>query len=836
MVTSQKLTITLIGGGPWGFRLIGGEEYPLQIAKIRKRSKACSGGLQEGDTVICINGVSMQGRSHQDAMYEVDNAGDKLNLTVQRDGGSFQSQQLVEQRQHQPVAAPMQMSNGVGGAPGQKTHSTSQTFRDGNTTTNVVTGAYEQTSGDGRQLTKGFVKQVVKTQPGTITNQQTTTRVTSFSNQTSNNVSPVKFQIKNLRDEFKENYTPMIFGQGKEHTYGDYARPDDSVRKPRVFMVRDIKGTMSNQQDHQPNYLPDAMNQPSVPRPLPPKAPKPVRMPPEQPQFKIPDQVPLPEYQPAPIPEPVIPEAPPPPLPQHEVPEPSDPVSFYPADEPLFYPLPQAPFAKFDAHEYNEKVRSGRLNDEVDYEETPEEREERFNGKLPIFAPKVEIHYDEEFLQNGLQNGFFIERPDLLPLDFSRKLSGAEMDSDPYTPGTPESSGVRKKRQDLDPFLSFKDNKKLYNDSAFYDAPDTDYPTIEDQITLCKKIARSLTSAANKKARGAKMFAKRKRRASKWIHDGESHIGSSSAGDVADLHDLDSELHLTEGGSRPLFSFRIPNIKNRILLTEDGTPKMSISQQEFEQLRLQQKKCDHKAVSPSTCQSLVADLHNQRNRGAKLFQKRQARSEKWVIDERNATKPMLSQEKINSFLESTSSVQNKAPTPWEAALGNPQGRVDSAFDHMDYSKPTPQQKYSPAPQLPQPSPPVTHDLSGTQNIAAVTGPNFNRTPKGWGCGPASTAVQADDHYGYNTLRRQLSNKQEQPPPPPPKPLKATQDNYNPRMRAWNPEMSGAYNHNMYNVARFGGPGGNAGPEQYSHRAADSYHNRVPSHMIIASDL
>lgn len=831
MVTSQKLTITLTGGGPWGFRLIGGEEYPLQIAKIRKRSKACSGGLQEGDTVICINGVSMLGRSHHDAMYEVDNAGDKLNITVQRDGGSFQSQQLVEQQQHAP--APMPMSNGFGGAPAQKTHSTSQTFRDGNATTNVVTGTYEQSSGDGRQVTKGFVKQVVKTQPGSVTNQQTTTRVTSFSNQTSSNVSPVRFQIKNLREEFKENYTPMIFGQGKEHTYEDYARPEDTIRQPRVFMVRDIKGTMYNQPDHQPGYQPEAMNQPSVPRPLPAKAPKPVRMPPEQPQFKIPDQVPLPEYRPSPIPEPVIPQAPPPPLPENEVPAPSDPVDYYPADEPLFYPLPQAPFASFNAHEYNEKVRSGKFGDEVDAEETPQDMEERFKGKLPIFAPKVEIHYDEEFLQNGMQNGFFIERPDLLPLDLSRKLSGADMESDPYTPGTPESSGVRKKKEKY-----YKDNKKLYNDSAFYDAPDTDYPTIEDQISLCKKIARSLTSAANKKARGAKMFAKRKRRAIKWIHDGESHIGSSSAGDVADLRDLDSELHLTEGGARPLFTFRIPNIRNRILLTEEGTPKMSISQQEFEQLRLQQKKCDHKAVSPSTCHSLVADLHNQRNRGAKLFQKRQARSEKWVIDESNATKPMLSQQKINSFLESTaaSSVQNKAPTPWEAALDNPQGRVDSAFDNMDFTKPGPHQKYSPAPQLPQPAPPVAHDLSGTQNVSIVTGPNFNRTPKGWGCGPASTTVQTDANYGYNTLRRQLSSKQEQPPPPPPKPLKASHENYNPRMRAWNPEMSGAYNPNTYNVARFGGPGGNEGPEQYGHRAANSYHNAVPSQMIIASDL
>lgn len=241
------------------------------------------------------------------------------------------------------------------------------------------------------------------------------------------------------------------------------------------------------------------------------------------------------------------------------------------------------------------------------------------------------------------------------------------------------------------------------------------------------------------------MFAKRKRRANKWIHDGASHIGSSSTGDVADLRDLDSELHLDDGGARPLFAFRIPNIKNRIFLTDDGTPKMSISQQEFEQLRLQQKKCDHKAVSPKTCQSLVKDLHNQRNRGAKLFQKRQARSENWVIDESNAAKPMLSQQKLTSFLESTStSVASvpvaKPPTPWEAALEDSQGRADSAFDYVDFTR-NPHQKYPQAPQIALPAPPVVHDLSGTQNVHTVTGPNFNRTPRGWGSAPASVAAQ-----------------------------------------------------------------------------------------------
>jgi hypothetical protein len=36
--------------------------------------------------------------------------------------------------------------------------------------------------------------------------------------------------------------------------------------------------------------------------------------------------------------------------------------------------------------------------------------------------------------------------------------------------------------------------------------------------------------------------------------------------------------------------------------------------------------------------SLVADLNENRGKGAALFQKRKARSEKWVIDENNVKK------------------------------------------------------------------------------------------------------------------------------------------------------------------------------------------------------
>ena len=34
MVTGERITITMTGGAPWGFRLQGGGNFPLEVAKV----------------------------------------------------------------------------------------------------------------------------------------------------------------------------------------------------------------------------------------------------------------------------------------------------------------------------------------------------------------------------------------------------------------------------------------------------------------------------------------------------------------------------------------------------------------------------------------------------------------------------------------------------------------------------------------------------------------------------------------------------------------------------------------------------------------------------------
>ncbi|KAJ8418378.1 hypothetical protein AAFF_G00140870 [Aldrovandia affinis] len=93
----EEVVITLSGGAPWGFRLQGGAEHkkPLQVAKVRKRSKACRAGLREGDELVSINESSCGGLSHAQAMNLIDSAPGTLHIRVRRAPVGFQSVVLL---------------------------------------------------------------------------------------------------------------------------------------------------------------------------------------------------------------------------------------------------------------------------------------------------------------------------------------------------------------------------------------------------------------------------------------------------------------------------------------------------------------------------------------------------------------------------------------------------------------------------------------------------------------------------------------------------------------------------------------------------------------------
>ncbi|XP_048026516.1 synaptopodin 2-like protein [Megalobrama amblycephala] len=96
-MVAEEVVVTLSGGAPWGFRLQGGAEHqkPLQVAKVRKRSKACRAGLRETDELVSINNVSCGTLSHAEAMNLIDSGRGTLHLRIKRAPAAYQSVVLL---------------------------------------------------------------------------------------------------------------------------------------------------------------------------------------------------------------------------------------------------------------------------------------------------------------------------------------------------------------------------------------------------------------------------------------------------------------------------------------------------------------------------------------------------------------------------------------------------------------------------------------------------------------------------------------------------------------------------------------------------------------------
>ncbi|XP_034426640.1 synaptopodin 2-like protein isoform X3 [Hippoglossus hippoglossus] len=92
-MVAEEIVVSLSGGAPWGFRLQGGVEQqnPLQVAKVRRRSKACRAGLKEQDELVAIDDHVCAELSHAQAMNLIDSQSATLSLRVKRSPSGFHS-------------------------------------------------------------------------------------------------------------------------------------------------------------------------------------------------------------------------------------------------------------------------------------------------------------------------------------------------------------------------------------------------------------------------------------------------------------------------------------------------------------------------------------------------------------------------------------------------------------------------------------------------------------------------------------------------------------------------------------------------------------------------
>ncbi|XP_071952875.1 uncharacterized protein [Antedon mediterranea] len=215
----------------------------------------------------------------------------------------------------------------------------------------------------------------------------------------------------------------------------------------------------------------------------------------------------------------------------------------------------------------------------------------------------------------------------------------------------------------------------------------------EDVRKACKTISDLLLFPTNKNTKGARMFAKRRKRSAKWTLES---VGQGPDETVTTTTEVFEEVTTTgpSGGVSmfppgfiPLPPPELPPVRKLIIEPIDFNVNLK-----------DKEKCRHDLLPPERCNILVQDLTSQTGRGAQMFEKRRKRSEKYVVPEKpTMTAPQVvlkkseRDEPLNVSLEfiamqgKTAPVSKPKITPWEAASQDPKGRVDAAFDYLNTS-------------------------------------------------------------------------------------------------------------------------------------------------------
>jgi len=171
-------------------------------------------------------------------------------------------------------------------------------------------------------------------------------------------------------------------------------------------------------------------------------------------------------------------------------------------------------------------------------------------------------------------------------------------------------------------FVYFAD-KRRYSSSCFYGQSESKFPTIEEQVEMCRKIASQLVNEENLNSRGSTMFHKRVKRAPKWVHQSSLSQEESNLSEDENKQIESMKQRLKEEQKKSLKLILDP----RMIKTVESLKKSGTSFNE------------HNAVSPEVCLHLVKELNTPDiNKGAKIFMKRKEKSIEWEVDENQASK------------------------------------------------------------------------------------------------------------------------------------------------------------------------------------------------------
>lgn len=267
---------------------------------------------------------------------------------------------------------------------------------------------------------------------------------------------------------------------------------------------------------------------------------------------------------------------------------------------------------------------------------------------------------------------------------------------------------------DMDGLIEIPRKKKMYSSSSFYEEPNAVYPTIQEQVELCRKIAESLSDDCNVKSKGANMFFKRVKKAEKWIV-AESNVQKE-----------DESTEVNDPASLPY-----------VRPSRDGPPRLKLILDPRQVIDMQHlikegiEIVKHDAISPDICHGIVKDLNSPTGRGAELFAKRKKKSEEWVVDD----------EKVKHLLE----------TRYQGGYSSPEPTVPTISSEIDFHSVVAETVIRAAESKVMTYPnavphvPVIESLDGTSSWTATHQQSEAykfRAPKGWTSNASASPLPA----------------------------------------------------------------------------------------------
>ncbi len=274
-------------------------------------------------------------------------------------------------------------------------------------------------------------------------------------------------------------------------------------------------------------------------------------------------------------------------------------------------------------------------------------------------------------------------------------------------PSTDTTDSKRKLKPDTE-------SKRPYSYPGKHSEDDPEIST-EMRMKACKTIADLLMFPADKHAKGARMFAKRRKRSDRWSVEGQGQKSQEDEEEDEEPKAQPVEITLVSSGRKPLPPGAVPigmplpppppppepGQGSAIPVAPPPPPpgtkyRLKVEPTNFKVNLKSKEKCAHDIVSPEEMGRLVVDLKSATGRGANMFERRRQRSDQFVIDETNAKPPPVLKKPDKPKGYSSAQIKMKQDnqmlvpkkSPWEAAMESPVGNCDEAFHHIKPKRPS----------------------------------------------------------------------------------------------------------------------------------------------------